>query len=84
MELLSLSKARNEMKDLINRVSYGKERICLTHHGKKMVVVVPVEDIDYLENIENSEDIRIAESRMKKIEEKGTYTFDELKKILSI
>lgn len=79
-----VSKARHDMKDLVNRVAYGKERIYLTSHDKKVVVMVPVEDIEALEAMENAEDIRIAEKRIMKAEKEGTLSEAELRKLLGI
>jgi len=84
MLLVPVSKARHDMKDLVNRVAYRKERIYLTSHDKKMVAIVPVEDIETLEAMENAEDIRVAETRIKKAEKEGTYSSDELKKCLGL
>lgn len=84
MASIPVSKARDEMKDLVNRVAYGKERIYLTSHDKKMVAIVPLEDIEALEAMEDKEDIRIAEERIVKSDKDGTLTAQELKKRLGI
>lgn len=84
MSQVPVSKARNEMKDLVNRVAYGKERIYLTSHDKKMVAIVPIEDVEALEAMEASEDIRIAEERIKRSKKEGTYTSEELKTRLGL
>ncbi len=57
VENIALSKVRSEINKIVNRVAYGKERICLTYHGKKMAVIVPLEDIKDLESTENSNEI---------------------------
>lgn len=84
MSQVPVSRARSEMKDLVNRVAYGKERIYLTSHDKKMVAIVPVEDVEALEAMEASEDIRIAEERIKKAKKEGTFTSGELKTRLGL
>lgn len=84
MPSIPVSKARDEMKDLVNRVAYGKERIYLTSHDKKMVAVVPIEDVEALEAMEDAQDIRIAEKRIKKAAKEGTYTTEQLRKQLGI
>lgn len=82
MELVSVSHARHDMKDLVNRVACGKERIYLTSHDKKMAVLVPIEDVEALEALENAEDIHEAELALKEIEKKGAISFTEMKKRL--
>lgn len=82
MVVVSVSKARHDMKDLVNRVAYGKERICLTSYERKVVAIVPIEDLETLEAIERNEDISISEIRIAKAEKEGTYTANELKNSL--
>ena len=82
MASISVSKARHDMKDLVNRVAYGKKRIYLTSHDKKMVAIVPIEDIERLQALEDAEDVREAELGLKEIEEKGGVSFAEMKKRL--
>ena len=48
MEHIATVDARNQFSELINRASYGKERIILTRHGKDIVAIIPIEDIDLL------------------------------------
>jgi len=49
MTKISTAEARNDFADVINRASFGKERFVLTRRGKKLVAIVPVEDLDLLE-----------------------------------
>jgi prevent-host-death family protein len=82
MESISVSKARHDMKDIVNRVAYRKERIFLTSHDKKIVALVPIEDIAALEALEDADDIQEAELALKEIKEKGAIPLAELKKRL--
>jgi prevent-host-death family protein len=82
MGSISVSHARREMSQLVNRVAYGKERIYLTSHEKKIVALVPIEDVEALEAIENEEDIREAELALKEIEEKGSIPIAEVRRRL--
>lgn len=84
MSLIPVSKARYDMKELVNRVAYGKERIYLTSHDKKMVAIVPLEDIEALEAMERAEDILIAEERIEKASKEGTYSVEEMKQRLGL
>ncbi|MPZ23020.1 MAG: type II toxin-antitoxin system prevent-host-death family antitoxin, partial [Dehalococcoidia bacterium] len=57
MATISSAEARQHLSELISRTAYGKERIVLTRRGKGIVALVPVEDLDLLERIENLIDI---------------------------
>ena len=84
MSLFPVSKARTDMKDLVNRVAYGKERVYLTSHDKKMVAMVPIEDLEAIEALENAQDIRIAEKRLLLAETEGFYSIEELRHRLGV
>lgn len=83
MMSITVSQARHDMKEIVNRVAYGKERIYFTSHDKKMVALVPIEDIETLEALENAEDLREAKLALKEIKKKGSIPFAEMKKRLS-
>lgn len=68
-ENISTAQARNHFSDVINRAAYGKERIRLTRRGKDIVGIVPVEDVDLLERLEDELDIKLADEVKKRIEE---------------
>lgn len=68
MKELSSSDIRNDFSEAINRVAYNKERIAVNRHGKKVAALVPMEDLDLLERIEEQSDLRAARRAMK---EKG-------------
>jgi prevent-host-death family protein len=49
MTEVPVTRAREELADLINRVAYGHERIVLTRHSKPVACIVPAEDLAVLE-----------------------------------
>lgn len=49
--------ARRNFAELINQAAYRKERISITRRGKKVAYIVPVEDVDLIERIEDQIDI---------------------------
>jgi len=63
MENISTADARRQLAELLNRSAYGKERFVVTRHGKEMVAIVPVEDLDLLEKVRSllrRQDVRAA------------------------
>jgi len=58
--------ARNAFSEVINSAAYGKDRIALTRRGKTIAYVVPVDDVEALEAIEDRID---AEAGRKALEE---------------
>ena len=45
---ISVTDARGQLADLVNRVSYTGEHVTLTRHGRPMAVLVPVADAERL------------------------------------
>lgn len=48
---------RDELADVVGRVSYGRERIGITRHGKLAAVVISVADLELLEALEDARDV---------------------------
>lgn len=52
-----ISEAREAFSTTINRVAFGGERVVLTRHGMRVAAVVPIEDLDLLESLEDARDL---------------------------
>lgn len=62
---LTASEARQNFSDILNRAAYGGERV-IVHRGKKPVAaVVPIEDFEMLEQIEDRVDLEEVRKRLK-------------------
>jgi prevent-host-death family protein len=81
MKSISVTQARKDLGEIFGEVNYYKERILLTNH-KKRVAIVPFEDLEKLEAMENAEDIREAKLAFKEVKEKETISLKEMKKRL--
>ena len=64
MTQLAASKAREQFADIINRVSYRGERVVLERRGKRVAALVPVQDLDLLEVLEDRLDIEAARAAL--------------------
>ena len=53
MVTTTVSDARNNLPELLNRVGYGHERILLERHGKPVAAIISPEDLKRLEAIED-------------------------------
>ena len=81
MSIITTVEARDRFSDLLNRAAYGKERVILTRRGKELVAVVPLEDLELLEAIEEVIDLQDAR---KALEEPGSVTLEDLKEELGL
>lgn len=64
MTHLPASKAREQFADVINRVTYRGERVVLERRGKGVAALVPVEDLELLEALENKLDVEAARAAL--------------------
>ena len=81
MTRLSASAVREEFSETLNRVAYGGERIVLERRGKDVAALVPVEDLELLEELEDRMDLEAARKALK---EQGSISLDALKAELGI
>jgi prevent-host-death family protein len=73
MTKISTAEARNDFADVINRASFGKERFVLTRRGKKLVAIIPVEDLEMLEELEDRMDIQAAKVALTESDDRVSY-----------
>lgn len=66
MTTIAASDFRQQLADLANRVSYGGERITVTRSGKPLFAVVPCEDAELLEALEDRIDLEQAKKALKR------------------
>lgn len=78
---LAASRVREHFSDTLNRVAYRKERIVLRRRGKDLAAVVPIEDLAFLEDVEDRLDLEAARKALK---EKGTIPWSKLKAELGL
>src|SRR5437763_115175 len=57
MARIAVIDARKDLADLLNRAAYGKERVVLTRRGKDVAAIVPMDDLNILEAIEDHMDV---------------------------
>ena len=82
MAAIPISEAREHLADLGNRVALRGERVVVERRGKKLFALVPLEDVELLERLEDETDIRLARKAMK---EKGTnIPWEKVKKDLGL
>ena len=81
---IDTSVARDGLSDTLNRVSYGKERIVIRRHGKEIAALVPIEDLAFLEELEDRLDLEEARAALAEAETSGTVLWEKVKKDLGL
>jgi len=66
MNELSTTEARTHFSEIINQVAFGKIRTVLNRRGKGLVALIPIEDLQYLEALENQADLAEAKAQLRR------------------
>ena len=84
MTSMPITAARDDLAEIVNRVAYSKERICLTRHGKDVACVVSIEEARLLDLIEERLDLSDALDALEELRERGPISWDDLKAELGV
>ena len=81
MPRMTMTAARRELSEAVNRMVYGKgEPIVLSRRGKDLAAIVPMADLKLMEEIENQVLLREIKTRKKTPKGKGVPLAQLLKK----
>lgn len=61
---VSVSKAREDFAELVNRAAYQHERVVIHRRGRRIAAIVPIEDVEALEELEDEFDRRAIEEAL--------------------
>lgn len=82
MTNIPISRARQDFSDIFDKVVFGHERVVVERRGKQRVAIVPIEDMEALEALEDKVDLELA---LKALKEPGEpVSLDELKAELGL
>ena len=70
---VSTSKARDDFAEMINQVAYRGERVVLDRHGKPIAAIIPIDDLAFLEELENHMNVEAAERALAESDERIPY-----------
>ena len=72
MTTISITDARETLADTVNRVAYRGERVVLCRRDKQLAALIPIEDLELLERLQQEEEDRIdAEAVAEAYSEQG-------------
>lgn len=75
---LSISNARGHLAELVEQVAYEKESVEITRRGKVLAVLVPPEDRELIERLEEEMDHRAVEKAQKDMKKHGTVSIEKV------
>jgi prevent-host-death family protein len=88
MTRLTISKARLDFADILNRVAYGGERIVLQRRGNDVAAIIPMRELELLEKIVQEAEDRADRAEIRKAKREmarqGTVPWTRVKKDLGL
>ena len=79
MTIYTTSEFRKDTAEIVNRVAYGRERVLVGRHGKPVAALIPVEDLELLEYLEDQVDARTLRKARKAVEREGAVPWPKVK-----
>jgi prevent-host-death family protein len=79
-----ISEARESFSTTVNRVAFGGERVVLTRHGRRVAAVVPIADLDLLEQIEDAADLDDVRAALAEPDARQRVAWEDLKSQLGL
>jgi len=84
METLNTTDAREKLAEVLNRVAYAKDRVRITRRGREIAAVVPIEDLELIERLEDKIDLQEAEQALAEARDKGTIPLERIREELGL
>jgi antitoxin Phd len=81
---LPASQVRKDFAEALNKVAYQHERIVLHRRGKDVAALVPMEDLELLEKIEDQLDIEAADKALADPQNKTRIPWEQVKAKLGL
>jgi len=66
MTTIQVSQLRSDLSNVANKVAYAGQRICVERNHKPLFALVPFDDMQLLERLEDRMDIELAKEALKR------------------
>jgi len=76
--------AKKQLTQILARTARTKRRVMVTSRGKDVAAVVPIEDVQLLEEIEDRLDLDEARAALASTKREGTVTWKKIKQDLGL
>jgi prevent-host-death family protein len=81
MTTVTTSEVRAHLSDMLSKVARKGRRVVVTRGGKKFAALVPIDDLEFLESLEDRMDIEDAKKALK---EPGSISWKKVKADLGL
>ncbi|MDI3461727.1 MAG: hypothetical protein OJF50_000548 [Nitrospira sp.] len=84
MTRVNSAEAKKQLSQILARTARTKRRVMVTNRGKDMAAVVPIEDVQLLEEIEDRLDLDEARAALASVRRVGTVAWKKIKRDLGL
>lgn len=84
MHSVTTTEARRKFSDIVNLVGFQKEHQVVTRNGKDIVAIIPIEELRWIEEMEDRQDLEDAKLAINNIKKEGTINWIDIKKELNL
>ena len=81
---VTASKLRERFAEMLNRVAYRRDRLLVERHGKIVAAVIPAEDLEILEQLEDRLDLEAARAALAEAKGQRTRPWEKIKAALGL
>jgi prevent-host-death family protein len=81
---LGVSEARESFAELVNRAAYGHERVLVARRGRPIAAIVSIEDVEFLERVEDELDRQTAREALADPQNAQTIPWERVKNNLGL
>ena len=81
MTTVTTSEIRAHLSDMLSKIARKGNRVVVTRGGKRFAALVPLDDLDFLESLEDRMDIEDAKKALK---EPGSVSWKKVKADLGL
>ena len=81
---VTVSEARQDFAELVNRAAYGHERVRVVRRGREIAAIVPIEDVELLERLEDQVDLDAARAALADLENAAVIPWEQVKAELGL
>ena len=84
MASMTIAEARDRLEEMVERAGTDQERIVLMKGSREVAALVPIEDLRWMEELEEREDLLDAEASLRHVREHGGKPLATLKAELGL
>lgn len=81
---VGVSEARESFAELVNRAAYGGERVLVSRRGRPIAAIVPIEDVEFMERMEDELDLQAAREALADPENAVLIPWEQVKAELGL